>query len=474
MVQGAQAGSAAIDQVSKSAENAGKAVENASRQIDNASRVIATSTADASAKTQRFQAGVSALGEATQINNRVRLLGEAVRDLGSGFSNASTVTSVFAQGLVDVAQVSARAGGSFRGLITILAANPLLAAAGVLSAIATAMALFGSSTANTNEKLKEQIELQKKLAEQTREYTSVVERNISLRQAGFEIDEKQARLTRATQLVDLSLIVRQRREVPGQALQGYPVAELAQLAGVSQEDISSRRPNYVQGPQFIPQVTPQSAERILLDIARDMRSSAESLGRLELAPGFTGILNERQIQSLVERRRGRAGGLVGPTAPDYLQPYSGTALPTVSERVGYEQPIGPSVGPDFLTPEQREAYQKRFAPIGYEMEARRQKETREELRKLGEDLERLKSLGQDVGTAIGNAFFSIVNGAANARQALAALAQQFVLIAQQRAVQGVANALGNAFSASTQQQINNVQSNSTGGFQSSSGGFSPL
>jgi hypothetical protein len=82
----------------------------------------------------------------------------------------------------------------------------------------------------------------------------------------------------------------------------------------------------------------------------------------------------------------------------------------------------------------------------------------EELRRLTEQLNQLKSLGQDVGQSIGSAFFSIVNGAANARQALAALLQQFVAIAQQRAIQGIANSIGNAFGASTAQQISNVQS----------------
>jgi heat-inducible transcriptional repressor len=80
------------------------------------------------------------------------------------------------------------------------------------------------------------------------------------------------------------------------------------------------------------------------------------------------------------------------------------------------------------------------------------------LREIEEQLQSLKSLGQDVGSAIGSAFFSIVNGAANARQALAGLLQQFVAIAQQRAIQGIANSLGNAFGASTAQQISNVQS----------------
>ena len=76
----------------------------------------------------------------------------------------------------------------------------------------------------------------------------------------------------------------------------------------------------------------------------------------------------------------------------------------------------------------------------------------------GRDLAPGGSVGADRrGQAIGGAFFSIVNGAANARQALAGLLQQFVAIAQQRAIQGVANSLGNAFGASTTQKINNLQ-----------------
>jgi hypothetical protein len=76
-------------------------------------------------------------------------------------------------------------------------------------------------------------------------------------------------------------------------------------------------------------------------------------------------------------------------------------------------------------------------------------------------LQQLKSLGQDVGTAIGSAFFSIVNGAANARQALAGLLQQFVAIAQQRAIQGVANSIGNVFGSTVTQTNANATSNAS-------------
>ena len=119
-----------------------------------------------------------------------------------------------------------------------------------------------------------------------------------------------------------------------------------------------------------------------------------------------------------------------------------------------------------MTPEQLAAYQMQFKPIGYEMrvneEQQRARLLAEELDRLNERLQQLKSLGQDVGQAIGGAFFSIVNGAANARQALAALLQQFVAIAQQRAIQGIANSFGNAFAASAPQAASNATSASAG------------
>lgn len=105
--------------------------------------------------------------------------------------------------------------------------------------------------------------------------------------------------------------------------------------------------------------------------------------------------------------------------------------------------------PTSATTQEGEGFNLKLTEVAIQQAEKRVAEFNERMREL-------KALGQDVGTAIGSAFFSIVNGAANARQALAALLQQFVAIAQQRAIQGIANSFGNAFAASAPQAAANT------------------
>lgn len=71
------------------------------------------------------------------------------------------------------------------------------------------------------------------------------------------------------------------------------------------------------------------------------------------------------------------------------------------------------------------------------------------MEKWREKFEELRSLGQDVGTAIGNSLFQAFT---SPRAALAGLIQQFQAIAQQLAVRGISNAIGNAFGSTIEQQ----------------------
>jgi hypothetical protein len=437
MRQETQGAKTDLDGVSKSAEAAGRAVDGMGRQVDAAARTVGTSTEAAAAKTKKFQDGVAALGEVTQINQRVRLLGEEVRNLGSGFSSAGTVASVFAQSLVDVAQISSMAGGKFGNLVGLLRANPLLAAAGVLSAIATAMALFGGETDETNNKLREQIKLQQELRQASVDLALQIQRNADLQRIGFRIDEKEQETLRARRLAEVA-----------SGLAGKPgfqtFEDLTSLTGLSKQELKDlappgstvRDPNDRRVVQTFPRelgLTNEAAREIVLRVAQIFRNQAV------FSPNPTA-----PVQGIVQA--GPAGGGVSNGGYGFggfgvLQPGQ---IATLRDRLN-----PPNLASDYSIVSQEQI----FNVIA--------KRRDDEIRKLTEQLNQLKSLGQDVGTAIGGAFFSIVNGAANARQALAGLLQQFVAIAQQRAIQGIANSIGNAFGASTAQQINNLQTPGT-------------
>lgn len=437
-----------LDGVSRSAKQVAVDIYGMGSQVISATQSAANAAEAAAEKTQRFQRSVGALGEVNQINQRVRLLGEEVRNLGSGFSSASTVASVFAQSLVDVAQISQRAQGGFGGLIGLLRANPLLAAAGVLSAIATAMSLFGGKTGETNEQLKEQIRLQQELKQASMDLALQIQRNADLQRIGFQIDQKEQETLRARRLAEVA------SGLAGQpgfqsfadltALTGLTEAELRELAGrggiaTRTSTVQSRATG---GRQVTREVelgglTNEAAREIILRVAQIFRNQAV------FSPNPTAPVQ----------------GIVQAVQPGQVTP-------------GYPSAIGPMPGPEYMSPEQLAAYQRQFGPPTVLADVEKSKQAAEELLKLEERLQSLKTLGQDVGQAIGSAFFNIVSGAANARQALAALLQQFIAIAQQRAVQGIANAVGNAFAQSTANRISDLNTSTPYGGGQIGGGTS--
>lgn len=463
--QGAREFETAADQVGRSAEKAGKTVD----IYFGTGSVISKSMDEASKKTGQFAKTVEAVGEVTQVQQRVRLLGEEVRNLGSGMGSAASIGQTLSGALIDIAQISGKVEGGFSGFIGLLRANPLLVAATVIGGIATAMSLFGDETKAANEDLQRQVQLQDELRRVGKDLELQIQRNIDLQRVGFDINQREQDTLRARRLTEAAATIR------GAGPQS--IESLSQLTGESVADLQARvrrqsiaqptpsGPDVFGGFGIISAVSEDIARQLVLSIASGIRKEA---ALLEQGPGFAGILNLEQIRTLqgISRRSRDTGQQFGPPVPEGLPGvYGGNALPSVRETVGYGAPIGPQTGPGYMSPEELAAYQARFQAPGYEMRVAEEQERArllaEELDRLNERLQQLKSLGQDVGTAIGGAFFSIVNGAANARQALAALLQQFVAIAQQRAIQGIANSIGNAFGASTQQQINNLQTPGT-------------
>lgn len=428
--QGAREVEQAVDQVGRSAERAGKAVDAAAKEIG---RSLDTQ-AD---RAKNFTKTVEAVGEVTQISQRVRLLGEEVRNLGSGMSSAASIGQTLSGALIDIAQISGKVEGGFAGFIALLRANPLLVAATVIGGIATAMSLFSGETKDANDELKRQIELQDQLRKTSVDLATQIQRNEDLARVGFGIDQQEQQFLRARRIAETATALSGQ---PGfqsfadlQALTGLDEQQLRNLAprgGIQQQ--TQRFESNVQGTRIVTTdvgLTNEAARRVLLLLAENIKTNADLL-----QPGIqgaTGALTEAEVQARKQQYRG---------------------------------PV--SLAGDVMSPEELAAYQSQFKAPGYEMrvaeEQERARMLAEELDQLNERLREMKALGKDVGSAIGGAFFSIVNGASSARQALAGLLQSFVAIAQQRAIQGIANSIGNAFGSTVSQTNANAQTPGAG------------
>lgn len=428
--QGAREVEQAVDQVGRSAERAGKAV-------DAAAQTVGRSLDSQADRAKNFSRTVEAVGEVTQISQRVRLLGEEVRNLGSGMGSAASIGQTLSGALIDIAQISGKVEGGFSGFIGLLRANPLLVAATVIGGIATAMSLFSGETKNANEELKRQIELQDQLRKTSVDLATQIQRNEDLARVGFGIDQQEQQYLRARRIAETATSLSGQ---PGfqsfadlQALTGLDEQQLRNLSprgGIQQQ--TQRFESNVQGVRVVTTdvgLTNEAARRVLLLLAENIKANADILQ--PGVQGATGPLTQAEVQAIQQQQYGPPAALAGGA----------------------------------MTPEQLAAYQAQFKAPGYEMRVAEEQERarllNEELDRLNERLQQMKSLGQDVGTAIGGAFFSIVNGAANARQALAALLQQFVAIAQQRAIQGIANSIGNAFGSTVGQANANAQTPGT-------------
>lgn len=450
----------------------GKAAEASGRAVDTAAKVVGTSLDAQTHRANQFTKAVGAVGEVTQIGQRVRLLGEEIRTLGSGMGSAASIGQTLSGVLIDIAQVSGKVEGGFGGFIGLLRANPLLVAATVLGGIATAMSLFGDETDAANNKLREQISLNEQLAKASADLAQQLQRTADLQRIGFAVDPQEQLLQRSRRIAEAaSGLSGQQGPIGVEELARLSGASAAQIQALAQQRGLAPRTPYggaVEltgvGGAAIPSpgstvLTAAAAREVLLLLAQQLREQGAQ--GPDLAPGITTLLSPKQIAALKAATSYGPGLPPGGVQPPVTAPSN--LFPTVTpQQPGYPHAIGPEVGPDYMTPQQLSAYQQGFAAPGIEMERDRLRQAEDAVQKLNERLLELKSLGQDVGTAIGSAFFSIVNGAANARQALAALLQQFVAIAQQRAIQGIANSIGNAFGASAGQTAQTPGTGNTG------------
>jgi hypothetical protein len=453
----------------EASRKAAEALQNENRRLSDQLRNTQQALQGGADKAAQFQRAAGALNEVSQVGQRVRLLGEEVRNLGSGFSTTSGVLNTFALGLTDIAQISSKASGGFGGLVTLLRANPLLAAAGVLTAIATAMGLFGDKTSETNDKLKQQVDLLEQIrqSQQTfRDRARLESANLLLgieskpgereRTIALALRDEALRLGNAGGTVPLSELAKVLGEAGLPTRRDY-VAELMELGvprsalfvrGATETFRGDTAPLDIPG-RFVEQYLLEQA-RIQLEAARKLEASSQSL--------------ENAVQR--SQQPGGAGGqdIVGTLTGEAFGPPLGPGgrrfTPEEVEAIRASRRRPSDVFRDRREPEfagvsqadrlaQFEAStQRSISGTAILTEAERKaafEQAKQELIEFEERFENLKSLGADVGTAVGNAFFSITNGAASARQALAALLQQFVAIAQQRAVAGFANAVGNSF-----------------------------
>lgn len=385
----------------------------------------------------QYGKAIEAVGEVSQIGGRVRLLGEQVRNLGSGFGSAAGVAQTFAGALVDVAQVTQKTEGNLKAFGAALRANPILAAAGVISLIASAMQLFGSETRDANVELERQVKLQEDLRRASTDLATQLQRNIDLERIGFGVDKQEQGFLRARRLAEVAsgLAGQQGFQTFAdlQGLTGFDEQTLRALVG--RAGIAEERFTYqanVRGTVTTTRelgITNEAAREVLLLLAQNLRENAATIQR-----------------ELVDVR-------------------------------GYDRPIGPEVGPGYMTPDQLAAYQSRFRDptvgtytfgrVGYGSQigpapaeespfarVSRLSELQDAERQLTEFNERLaqtKQLGIDVGTALGNSFFSFLQNASNARGVLVALLQQLAAIAQNRIVSGFANSVGNLFASTVTQ-----------------------
>lgn len=383
----------------------------------------------------KYGKAIEAVTEVTQVGGRVRLLGEEIKNLGSGFGSAAGVAQTFAGALIDVAQVAQKADGSLKGFALALRANPILAAAGVISLIASAMALFGGETRDTTKELEKQVDVLESLRRAATDAQTQLKITQELERAGFALEPGRLAEDRGRAIAE------QIARLPDGGR--IPISDLSRLTNLSAEEIARRAP---QGSvSFLPSfssaqpngdrvpfsLSNEGAREFLRQIAQELRRTAEIAS---LAPGQRTVADASLFPTV---------GVYGGIGAD--RPY-GPQLPTPG--VGYfNGPIGPMPG--------EESPFARVTRMNEIQDAERQ------LAEFNERLAQTRQLGLEVGTALGNSFFSFLQNANNARGVLVGLLQQLSQIAQQRIVSGFANGVANLF-APTPTQTATTNPNMTG------------
>ena len=301
------------------------------------------------------------------------------------------------------------------------------------------MSLFGSNTRDTNSELSKQIRLQEELRRASVDLATQIQRDKDLEQIGFPIDEQAAQYARARRLAEV-----------GSGLASSPTGvqsfgDLQALTGLDRQQLRNLAPaggiatQLRQGLGFgggvggneatrLTEVglTNEAARKVLLLLAENIKANADlTPGGLS---GGTGRFDRINADPSLFPTVGIYGGL-GASSPYGPSP----AMPGV----GYGSAIGPS--PAGLSPFEQGRISNELADA-----ARASAEFEERLRTL-------RDLGNDVGSALGNAFGSMVFNISNARQALAGFLQQLSAIGQQQITRGFGNAVANLFTPSTAQ-----------------------
>lgn len=434
-VSGARQTVTAFDSVTNAAKSSASAIDiyglTATRILttQEAAASRAAATAD---KLRDFNRAAGASNEIVSTTQRVRLLGEEVRNLGSGLSSASSIGTLFGASLIDVAQASSRAEGGLAGVVGLLKSSPLLAAGVVITAISTAMALFGGNTREANGALEKQIRLQEALKRASLDLATQIQRDKDLNQVGFPVDDQEAQFARARRYVEVAGGLAGTRGSQSfgdlQALTGLSKQALIDLTpanGFAGNYQSSVSPG-LQGSTSsytVTGLTSEAAREVLLLLAQSIKSNADFL-----PSGLSGGSNRVRADPSLFPTVGIYGGL-GASSPYGPSP----AMPGV----GYGSAIGPS--PAGLSPFEQGRISNEIADA-----ARASAEFEERLRAL-------RDLGNDVGSALGNAFGSMVFNISNARQALAGFLQQLSAIGQQQITRGFGNAVANLFTPSAAQ-----------------------
>ncbi len=405
-------------QTTQALDTIGKSAETIAPKIDTIGKNLSTALSKPVDSALKLNRAIETVGEVTQVGARVRLLGEEVRNLGSGLGSVSGVAQGLAGALIDVSQITEKTGGSFSALATVLRANPILAAAGVLSLVATAMSLFGSNTKDTNTELERQIQLQEELRRASTDLALQLQKDADFQRVGLPVDFQQSALTRVRRLTETA------SSLAGQS--GFQTfGDLAKLTGLSEADIRGRVPSsgivsetFSSTSPLNGQVTTRTVERgitneaareVLLILAREARVFSQLEPTLAEQNDF-----RRRQQELLSG----PGAVLGPELPP------GGLTPGVVSNA--------NLLPD-IRPVDPQAYQAAL------------REDQQALAEFNRELAQTRQLGEDVGTALGNSFFGFLQNANNARQVLVGLLQQLSAIAQAQIVRGFANQVGNLF-----------------------------
>ena len=420
----------------------GRVGEDALRRIKAASASAVADLEKIPKAGQNFQQLSRSFGvaqEALSIGNRVRGLGLEFEALGKGMGSASTAALLFGQTFLDVAQIMARAnaataasGGFFARLFASIRANPLTTIAVGLSAVAIGMQIFGSRTEETTKGIRSQADALRELrqAQDTllqRQYTTQIRE-----QAGIPTDT----------VGDLT------------ARRDFLVEQAARLTG---EAAQRQRPGSpfdfgTLDPTVVGETLGISVEKVFERFGRTFEGTVPSASVLaELT---------EQIRNLQLSIVGRQAGIEQGAAKTYGPELPFTSVQQAQGQQQLDAYIRSLEQESELLGQSEEARLRSVAVINAENIAKQSGITLLESEKqaivaqieLQQRLVELRQIGVETGQAIANSFFSIVNGANSARQALAQLIQQLIALAQQRAIAGFGNALGQVFAGTAVQR----------------------